>query len=293
MAGFRTHYDNLQVKTTASDEVIRGAYRHLSQKWHPDRNPEHREKAERAIKIINQAYAVLSDPDKRRQHDQWILERQASEERARAAAPPPPPHDRSPGSGTGVRIPARLEEVSDTAGLLTFIGLGQYITVFANNHIDVEALAELTDADLVDMGINSVGHRKKILGSVAELMEKAQAAAEEAEEAQLMAVAGESGHRCLQTVFGIGFLAGFIIGSGFFGSIGFGIVLGIVACLYMAPTIVSFYKGHPHRWAIAIGNVFFASTGVVWIILLVLALNFVNPAAAVTLGAAALLRERR
>lgn len=69
---FRTHYDNLQVKENASDEVIKGAYRYLSQKWHPDRNPETREEAERVLKIINQAYAVLSDPEKRKEHDAWI-----------------------------------------------------------------------------------------------------------------------------------------------------------------------------------------------------------------------------
>jgi len=68
----RTHYDNLQVTRTASDEVIRGAYRYLCQKWHPDKHPHDREKAERTTKLLNEAYRVLSDPDRRRQHDEWI-----------------------------------------------------------------------------------------------------------------------------------------------------------------------------------------------------------------------------
>lgn len=72
MSAFRTHYDNLQVKETASDEVIRGAYRHLAQKWHPDKNLNQKEEAERNTKLINDSYAVLSDPQSRKEHDEWI-----------------------------------------------------------------------------------------------------------------------------------------------------------------------------------------------------------------------------
>ncbi|SEP79558.1 Protein of unknown function [Ectothiorhodospira magna] len=68
----RTHYDNLQVTENASPEVIRGAYKFLSQKWHPDKNQHQREKAERITKILNDAYTVLSDPERRREHDVWI-----------------------------------------------------------------------------------------------------------------------------------------------------------------------------------------------------------------------------
>lgn len=72
MRKFRTHYDNLQVVESASIEVIRGAYKHLSQKWHPDKNPSDNEHAARVMKMINDAYSTLSDPEKRRQHDEWI-----------------------------------------------------------------------------------------------------------------------------------------------------------------------------------------------------------------------------
>jgi len=68
----RTHYANLQVAENASPEVIRGAYRYLSQKWHPDKNPDSKAKAERITQIINDAYAVLSDPQRKREYDQWI-----------------------------------------------------------------------------------------------------------------------------------------------------------------------------------------------------------------------------
>jgi len=68
----RTHYDNLQVSRHASPEVIRAAYKSLVQKWHPDRYPGQREEAQRVIHIISQAFEVLSDPIRRRQHDDWI-----------------------------------------------------------------------------------------------------------------------------------------------------------------------------------------------------------------------------
>lgn len=79
----RTHYDNLQVKDTASIDVIKGAYKYLSQKWHPDKHPDNRERAERITKIINSAYEVLSDPQKRAEHDHWIKTNREREEAKR------------------------------------------------------------------------------------------------------------------------------------------------------------------------------------------------------------------
>jgi hypothetical protein len=90
MAKFRTHYDNLQVAENASVEVIKGAYRYLAQKWHPDKNPNDRELAERNTKIINEAYQVLSDPTSRRQHDDWIREQRTLRETVS-----PQPEDRN------------------------------------------------------------------------------------------------------------------------------------------------------------------------------------------------------
>jgi hypothetical protein len=75
----QTHYDNLQVSRSASEEVIRAAYRSLSQKHHPDRNPDDRESAERIMKILNAAYAVLSDAGKRLEYDLMLQKREASD----------------------------------------------------------------------------------------------------------------------------------------------------------------------------------------------------------------------
>lgn len=78
MAQIHTHYDNLKVARNAPPEVIRAAYKTLSQKYHPDRNSENPD-AIRVIQIINSAYAVLSDPAKRREHDEWIARMESQE----------------------------------------------------------------------------------------------------------------------------------------------------------------------------------------------------------------------
>ena len=71
MAKIHTHYDNLKVSRMAPQEVIRAAYKALSQKYHPDKNPGD-EKAARIMAILNSAYGTLSDPVRRREHDEWI-----------------------------------------------------------------------------------------------------------------------------------------------------------------------------------------------------------------------------
>lgn len=55
----------------APPEVIRAAYKALSQKYHPDKNPGD-EKAARIMAILNSAYETLSDPQRRKEHDEWI-----------------------------------------------------------------------------------------------------------------------------------------------------------------------------------------------------------------------------
>ena len=75
MAKIHTHYDNLKVARGAPGEVVRAAYKALSQKYHPDKNPGD-ERAARIMAIVNTAYNTLSDPVRRKEHDEWI----ASEE---------------------------------------------------------------------------------------------------------------------------------------------------------------------------------------------------------------------
>ena len=66
-----THYDNLKVSRTAPLEVIKAAYKSLAQKYHPDRNQGDSEAA-RIMKLLNEAYEVLSDPIKRAKYDEWL-----------------------------------------------------------------------------------------------------------------------------------------------------------------------------------------------------------------------------
>ena len=66
----RDYYEVLGVDKNADDAAIKKAYRQLAKKYHPDMNPGDQE-AEKKFKEASEAYAVLSDPDKRRQYDQF------------------------------------------------------------------------------------------------------------------------------------------------------------------------------------------------------------------------------
>jgi curved DNA-binding protein len=69
MAGF-DYYDILGVEKGASADKIKKAYRKLAMKYHPDRNKGDKE-AEEKFKRVSEAYAVLSDPQKRKNYDMF------------------------------------------------------------------------------------------------------------------------------------------------------------------------------------------------------------------------------
>ena len=66
----RDYYEVLGISKTADDAEIKKAYRVLAKKYNPDMNPGDAE-AEKKFKEASEAYAVLSDPEKRRQYDQF------------------------------------------------------------------------------------------------------------------------------------------------------------------------------------------------------------------------------
>ena len=69
MAEKRDYYEVLGVDKKADDATIKKAFRTLAKKYHPDLNPNDKE-AEEKFKEVNEAYGVLSDPEKRAKYDQ-------------------------------------------------------------------------------------------------------------------------------------------------------------------------------------------------------------------------------
>ena len=70
MAEKRDYYEVLGLKKGASDQEIKSAFRKMAIKYHPDKNPGDK-KAEEKFKEINEAYGVLSDPDKKMKYDKF------------------------------------------------------------------------------------------------------------------------------------------------------------------------------------------------------------------------------
>ena len=70
MADKRDYYEVLGVERNADEETLKKAYRKLAKKYHPDANPGDEAAAEK-FKEASEAYAILSDPQKRQQYDQF------------------------------------------------------------------------------------------------------------------------------------------------------------------------------------------------------------------------------
>ena len=70
MAEKRDYYEVLGLSKSASDDEIKKSYRKLAKKYHPDLNPDDKT-AEEKFKEVNEAYGILSDPEKKSRYDQF------------------------------------------------------------------------------------------------------------------------------------------------------------------------------------------------------------------------------
>ena len=70
MANKRDYYEVLGVQKNASDDELKKAFRKMAKQYHPDIHPGDKD-AEAKFKEINEAYDVLSDPQKRANYDQF------------------------------------------------------------------------------------------------------------------------------------------------------------------------------------------------------------------------------
>ncbi|KAK9301817.1 hypothetical protein QLX08_006006 [Tetragonisca angustula] len=72
------YYKVLEVQRNATSGDIKKAYRKLALKWHPDKNPDNLEEANKRFKEISEAYEVLIDDAKRRTYDQRLYQKASS-----------------------------------------------------------------------------------------------------------------------------------------------------------------------------------------------------------------------
>lgn len=71
MAEKRDYYEVLGIQKGATEDEIKKAYRKMAREYHPDLHPDKAEECEEKMKEINEAYAVLSDAEKRQKYDQF------------------------------------------------------------------------------------------------------------------------------------------------------------------------------------------------------------------------------
>jgi curved DNA-binding protein len=116
---YRDYYKTLDVPRTASQADIKKAYRKLARQHHPDRNAGDKG-AERRFKDVNEANAVLGDPDKRQQYDALGANWEASSRAGAAGGGSPFGASGPPGGGGNIRYEFRTAGGEDAGGFSDF-----------------------------------------------------------------------------------------------------------------------------------------------------------------------------
>ena len=88
MGASATYYDILRVSRKAAPDGVRSAYRRLAQQYHPDKLPGNAD-AVRIMAMLNEAYGVLSDAERRAHYDRRIEDQRMPRSRGAAAADVP------------------------------------------------------------------------------------------------------------------------------------------------------------------------------------------------------------
>ena len=122
-----THYDNLKVRRDAPVGVIKASYRKLSLKYHPDRNPD--PSALEVMKLINLAWDVLGDPERRAGHDRAI----ATPERTSPPGPAPAPRNTA-----HKWLDSKLARIGGVLGLLLLVILAAALARNAADETDAD-----------------------------------------------------------------------------------------------------------------------------------------------------------
>lgn len=146
---YKDYYKILGVDKSASEKDIKNSYRRLARKLHPDVNPE--KKSQEQFKQVNEAYEVLSDPDKRKKYDTLGANWQQYEQHQRAGGQGP---FQWGGGGGGQYRTVTQEEVENLFGDLggfsdffrTFFGGGynENVRVRPRRGQDIEQAIEIT-----------------------------------------------------------------------------------------------------------------------------------------------------
>ncbi len=140
MKDFFTYYEVLEIKESATTEEIKTAFRIFAQLYHPDKiqsaDPRIKQKGKEKFQEINEAYQVLSDPEKRRQYDEELKKLRMSQYnddeihqyQPPPSSPPPPPPPGAPElevskTSSSFNFP-KMREGSSTTGSFTIINRG-------------------------------------------------------------------------------------------------------------------------------------------------------------------------